>query len=364
MADIKSFPNNQDEYIGAEPVMKWLHGRTSGVFAASGNAAVSALIPPEMAVTVSDGVGWIANSNMDGIVWWNDNEKNSGAKLQLTIDPADGVLNRIDRIVVEWKTTNYVEYPEIKVLKGSIASTAIVPSLSNNSTVRQISLARINIPAGTTEISAGNITDERLDPTVCGLVTEAVTADTSVINAQFEELLEHLLNAISQAGDQQIIDGAVTTEKIADGAVTENKIMSGAVTKAKLGADVTAATLGGVSISKLWVNASPDSDFPAQEIALSLMAENKVLIKLSQGKETPYTGKSYQLCDFTTDQLQTQALHLLLENASPMWAYRPISISESKISFGGGAYKGVDGKGNSLDNYCIPLEIYAVKGVT
>ena len=42
MAEIKSFPNNQDEYSGAEDVMRWLHGRTSGVFSASGNAAVAA----------------------------------------------------------------------------------------------------------------------------------------------------------------------------------------------------------------------------------------------------------------------------------------------------------------------------------
>lgn len=45
MANIKSFPNNQDVFIGAEDVMKWLHGRTSGVFGAAGNASVQALRP-------------------------------------------------------------------------------------------------------------------------------------------------------------------------------------------------------------------------------------------------------------------------------------------------------------------------------
>ena len=43
MANIKSFPNNRDEYVGAEYAMRWLHGRTSGVFAADNNAAVSAV---------------------------------------------------------------------------------------------------------------------------------------------------------------------------------------------------------------------------------------------------------------------------------------------------------------------------------
>lgn len=189
MASIKSFPNNQDEYVGAEYVMKWLHGRTSGVFGANGNAAVAALDTPGMAVTVSDGVGWMSNGNGDGVVWWNDSEAVNTSKLQLSIDAADGVLNRIDRIIVEWKTTNYVELPEIKVLKGSVSSTAKAPDLTNNGTVRQISLARITVNAGVTAITASMITDERLDTGVCGLVTDWVSIDTSMMHSQFEALL-------------------------------------------------------------------------------------------------------------------------------------------------------------------------------
>ena len=189
MASIKSFPNNQDEYVGAEYVMKWLHGRTSGVFGANGNAAVSALASPGMAVTISDGVGWMANGNGDGVVWWNDHEAVNTIKLQLGIDAADGVLNRIDRIIVEWKTTNYVDLPEIKVLKGSNSSNPKAPALTNNSTVRQISLAKIAVNAGVTAITASMITDERLDTSVCGLVTDWVSIDTSMMHSQFEALL-------------------------------------------------------------------------------------------------------------------------------------------------------------------------------
>lgn len=197
MASIKSFPNNQDEYIGAEYVMKWLHGRTSGVFGANGNAAVSALETPGMAVTVSDGVGWMSNVNGDGVVWWNDSEAVNTSKLQLGIDAADGVLNRIDRIIVEWKTTNYVDLPEIKVLKGATSSTAKAPALTNNSTVRQISLARIAVNAGVTAITASMITDERLNTSVCGLVTDRVSIDTSMMHSQFESLLAAIQKELS-----------------------------------------------------------------------------------------------------------------------------------------------------------------------
>lgn len=168
--------------------MKWHHGRTSGVFAADGNAAVAA-VQGSMAVTVSDGNGWITDSGGNGIVWWNDNEKTNGTKLQLTVDAAHSTLNRIDRVIVEWKTTNYVDYPELKILKGTASSVATAPALTNNSTLRQLSLAKISIPAGTTALTASMITDERLNSSVCGLVTEQVQIDTTTMQDQFDSVL-------------------------------------------------------------------------------------------------------------------------------------------------------------------------------
>ena len=217
MPNIKSFPNNRDEYVGAEYAMRWLHGRTSGVFAANNNAAVAA-VQNAMAVTVSDGIGWIADFDANGVVWWNDAEKNNGAKMQLTIDAADGVLNRIDRVIVEWKTTDYADLPEIKILKGTPASAAAAPSLTNNTTQRQLSLAQILVAAGTTSITASMITDERQNPDVCGLVTDTLSIDTSVINAQFTELLAQLRAAIEQASGGIIPDNTVTLAKLASDA--------------------------------------------------------------------------------------------------------------------------------------------------
>ena len=195
MAEIKSFPNNQDVYVGAEWVMKWLHGRTSGVFGAENNLATSA-VPDSMSVEISDGVGWLANANGDGIVFWNDSEQSSGSKLMLTHDVADGVLDRIDRIVVTWETTNYVALPTISILKGIASSTPVPPTLTNSTTQRQISIARVNIPAGTISVSASMITDERLDHDVCGIVTETIKVDTSTMQSQFESLLKAIQNEL------------------------------------------------------------------------------------------------------------------------------------------------------------------------
>lgn len=195
MAEIKSFPNNQDVYVGAEWVMKWLHGRTSGVFGAENNLSTS-VVPDSMSVDVSDGVGWLSNDKGDGIVFWNDSEQSSGSKLRLTHDVADGALDRIDRIVVTWETTNYVALPTISILKGTASSNPVAPALTNNNIQRQISLARVNIPAGTVSLSPTMLTDERLDPEVCGIVTETINIDTSTMQNQFEALLESIQNEL------------------------------------------------------------------------------------------------------------------------------------------------------------------------
>lgn len=188
MVEIKSFPNNQDEFIGAEEVMKWLHGRTSGVFAAQGCCAVAPVLDT-MAVTVSDGLGWMSNAEDDGIVWWADNEKSSGEKLRLDAEMADPVWPRIDRVVVSWPTTNYVARPRVEFLTGIPNPSPVPPELTNDGILRQIALARIYIPAGSTAITADMVTDERLDPSVCGLVTESLSVDTTTMQAQFKTFL-------------------------------------------------------------------------------------------------------------------------------------------------------------------------------
>lgn len=196
MAEIKNFPNNVDEYIGAQNVMKWLHGRTSGVFGADGNLSVTA--NDDMTVSVSDGVGWLANDKADGTVFWNDTKEQTGSELRLAISLADAVSPRIDRVVVSWDTVDYAAKPRIEVLKGTAASTPAAPALTNNSLLRQISLVQIAIPAAASKITADNITDERLNSTVCGLVTDWVSVDTNVMQKQFAAFLTQIETELKQ----------------------------------------------------------------------------------------------------------------------------------------------------------------------
>jgi hypothetical protein len=246
LAEIKSFPNNQDVYIGAEWVMKWLHGRTSGVFGAENNLSTSVVLD-SMSVEVSDGVGWLSNANGDGIVFWNDSEQSNGSKLMLTHDVADGVLDRIDRIVVTWETTNYVSLPTISVLKGVASSNPVPPDLTNNNIQRQISLARVNIQAGTVSLSPSMITDERIDPDVCGVVTESVNVDTEMANAQFQELLKRVENNLDQILAEQIPDKSISRKKLANDALYSPAVntTSRDITIDDIGCTLYAGNVGG-----------------------------------------------------------------------------------------------------------------------
>lgn len=296
MANIKSFPNNQDEYIGAEYAMKWLHGRTSGVFAADNNAAVTALATPGMAIQVSDGTGWIANAGKDGVVWWIDSEKTSGSKQQLPIAAADGALNRIDRVVVEWKTTTYADLPEVKVLTGNVASNPTAPALTNNSTTRQISLAKISVAAGTTAITASMITDERLNSAVCGLVTDGISIDTTTIEAQFQAVLaaiqKELSDLESNAYASRVLSYKVTLPR---GGWSNNR---------------QTITVTGVSAddTKTDVMASPD---PADSENRAAYMDNDVYIKQQQDGAVVFS------CDSVPDRDLTVNVAVIIKGETP-----------------------------------------------
>ena len=224
MAQIKSYPNNVNEEIGAENVMRWHHGRTSGVFGALAELAVAALTSPAMAVTVSDGDGWLADQNGNGIHFWNDLFATTAALLQLTIDTADGVLSRVDRVIVEWSTPNCTQLPEIKILKGTNAVTPVAPTLTNNASLRQISLARISIAAGTLTVTSGMIHDERFDSTVCGVVTENVLVDTTVAVAQLNAMIAHAQALVDALTGGAVPNHATTHSTVGDDPVSPQSI--------------------------------------------------------------------------------------------------------------------------------------------
>ena len=127
-----------------------------------------------MVVTVKAGKAWI-----NGYFYHNTGD------LSLTLPVADGVLNRIDRIVVRWDLT---ERLISVVVKSSVPSASPTPpALQRDADAYELCLADITTGAGVTAISQAVITDRRLDPSLCGVVAGVVDQiDTAAFNAQLQ----------------------------------------------------------------------------------------------------------------------------------------------------------------------------------
>lgn len=143
----------------------------------------------DMAVNVQTG-----SANINGYRYDNDSIKT------LIIDNADGVLNRIDNIVIRLDLTNRLITTQ--VVKGTFANSPTAPDLVRTSTIYDLRIAKISIPAGTTEITQDLITDTRFITSDCGNVISTVeTPDTEnlfiQIQAAFEKELAEMDTALT-----------------------------------------------------------------------------------------------------------------------------------------------------------------------
>jgi len=135
---------------------------SNGIFyAAANNLQVTAA--SGMSVSVQAGAAWI-----------NGYSYENTSPLTLTLATADGVNPRIDRVVVRWSAINRSII--LAVITGSAAATPAVPALTRNNDVWELGLADIAVAKGAVSIAAGNITDTRLNTSLCGLVNSLVSA--------------------------------------------------------------------------------------------------------------------------------------------------------------------------------------------
>lgn len=79
----------------------------------------------------------------------------------LPIATADATNPRIDRVVVRVDLSTAQRKAYLAVKTGTAAATPVAPLLQQDSTIWEMSLAQVRVPAGATGVVAGNITDER-----------------------------------------------------------------------------------------------------------------------------------------------------------------------------------------------------------
>lgn len=145
---------------------------TNGVFP-NPSTNLQVIANNNMTVTLKLGKAWI-----NGYIYINTDN------LILNVDVADGVLNRIDRVVIRFDTAGRAIKAVIK--KGAFASSPVAPILQRDVDGYELGIADIYIGKGAVSIVQANITDLRLNTTYCGVVNSLIQADTTAIFNQYQ----------------------------------------------------------------------------------------------------------------------------------------------------------------------------------
>ena len=109
-----------------------------------------------MSITHGVGHAWIS-----GVAYWNT------TPFILDIATADGSLNRYDSLMLRLDLSVNETYAVI--VQGAYATSPTPPACTRNAETFDLKLCDIYVPAGCTKITQDQITDTRLDSSVCGV---------------------------------------------------------------------------------------------------------------------------------------------------------------------------------------------------
>lgn len=145
----------------------------NGVFPVSSDN-LQVISNDDMTVTIKPGKAWI-----NGFILINDND------YVLELTTADGVLNRVDRIVLRYDVVDREIRLEVK--QGDFATDAVAKDLQRDEDAYELGLADIQVNKGIISITQANITDLRLNDTLCGIVHGTVDqVDTTTLFNQYQ----------------------------------------------------------------------------------------------------------------------------------------------------------------------------------
>ena len=217
---IVTYPLDGPEY-DATDAAGYFSTRCSGVYSAEDDFAVTAA--GGTSVTVSAGVAWIHPDR------WTGYSVLCREAQTLELSAADGIRTRIDRVVLRYDAA--ARQTRLQVLEGTPDSASpTAPAITRTALVYDLCLAEITRPAGSTAISAADVTDTRADEAVCGVMRDGVTGiPTAELVKQWRAVqaeLETQLRAQLAVLNAEIKEGSAysKTETDAKFALTADKI--------------------------------------------------------------------------------------------------------------------------------------------
>lgn len=236
----------------AEDVATYLCTRTSGVYAKDSNFAVS--ITGTRQITIAPGLAWINYDDFKGV------SVCSREDTVLTVPDADNTLNRVDRVVLQFDTSSNLT--AIRLKTGTPAVAAQPPDILQNHNQYELGLCTVSVPAGSSVVTAADITDTRADEAVCGVMRDGVTGiPTETLLAQYTAIL----TAMQQSGNAQLQQLAESIKAVDSGSFYTKEQAD-----AKFGTPyslppATADQLGGVKVGEA-LDIAPDGTLSAKTL--------------------------------------------------------------------------------------------------
>ena len=252
MADIITYPENGITY-DADDASGYLSTRLSGVYSADEDFAVTA--NGDLTVTVSAGQAWVRPARFRGRSIILEQPET------VTLTAADTVRSRIDRLVLRYDAA--AKKTSLTVLTGTPDSASpTAPEIIRTALVYDLCLADIRRPAGSTVVTAADITDTRADEAVCGVMRDGVTGiPTAQLQAQALAIMTQLSTELHAKLDA--LDAAIA-------GVESGSFYTKAEADAKFGTPYTlppaaADQLGGVKVGD-YLDIAPDGTLSAKTL--------------------------------------------------------------------------------------------------
>lgn len=166
-----------DRLYNAEQMSHYFEGLiTDGVYESIGDK-LQVTVGEDFTVNVGTGRAMID-------CHWMKND----AAYNIPIPAADVQYNRVDAIVVKLDTV--AREMSLELISGELSTSMILPVIENQSTVKYLILAYVQVESGMTTIRQGHIVDKRGSakcPYVTGLIKQV---DTSQLFAQYQDACE------------------------------------------------------------------------------------------------------------------------------------------------------------------------------
>ena len=281
---IITYPLNGVTY-DAEDVSTYLCTRTSGVYAKDSNYAVSVTGPRQ--ITVAPGLAWINYDDFKGV------SACSREAVNLTVPDADSTLPRIDRVVLQFDTA--ANLTAVKLKPGTPAAAPEPPAILQNHNQYELGLCTVSVPAGSSVVTAADITDTRADEDVCGVMRDGVKGiPTAQLQAQALAMLTQLSTELHTKLDA--LDAAIA-------AVESGSFYTKSEADAKFGTPyslpaATVSTLGGVKVGD-YLDITPDGTLSGKTlydtIAASVAVKSEARLVWNYHTKSPTKWKTYDV---------------------------------------------------------------------